>query len=164
MFVIYYNLNIAQICFIMKILRNATSWITIDDWYVSFVQRASTYVFPISKSFCKSWISPEYSNCDNSHFSPSNFVLQPLRATRWCKNIFPIFSKKIPPQSEVWKMMDGQVMFWMTFCSSGLLGNKQPSTKVTSERRIMKVCFGGYHSNYWWNDFIFLKLQSVYIT
>ena len=45
-------------------------------------------------------------------------------------------------------MMDGQVVFRMTFCSSGLLGNKQPSTKVASERRIMKVHFRGCHTNY----------------
>ena len=53
-------------------------------------------------------------------------------------------------------MMDTQVMFWMTFCSLGLLGNKQPSTKVASERRIMKVHFGGCHPNYF--DFIFVQL------
>ena len=61
---------------------------------ISFVQRPSTYVFSLSKSFCKSCIPPEYTNCDNSHFSWSSFVLQLLRATRWCRNIFLIFSKK----------------------------------------------------------------------
>ena len=45
-------------------------------------------------------------------------------------------------------MMDAQVMFWMTFRSLGLLDNKQPSTKVASERRVMKVHFGGCHSHY----------------
>ena len=106
--------------------------------------------FFISKSFCKSCISPEYSNSHNSHFSPSNLVLLLLRATRWCKNIFLIFSKKIHLNQRCGRL-DAQVMFWMTFCCLGLLGNKQPSTKVASERRIMKVCFGGCHSNYWWN-------------
>ncbi|KIJ89811.1 hypothetical protein K443DRAFT_117494 [Laccaria amethystina LaAM-08-1] len=46
------------------------------------VHPSSIYVFSISKFFCKSCISPEYSNCDNSQFSPSNIVLQLLRATR----------------------------------------------------------------------------------
>ncbi|KIK02491.1 hypothetical protein K443DRAFT_96802 [Laccaria amethystina LaAM-08-1] len=55
---------------------------------------ASKYVFSISKSFCKSCISPDYSNCDNSHFSSSNLVLQLLRATRQCRNIFLILKKK----------------------------------------------------------------------
>ena len=73
----------------LKILRYGTSWISIDDWYVFlysvyvlFAQRASTYVFSISKSFCKSCISPEYFNCDNSHFPSPNLVLQLLRAIR----------------------------------------------------------------------------------
>ena len=57
-------------------------------------------------------------------------------------------------------MMDGHVMFRMMFCSSGLLGNKQSSTKVASERRIMKVRFGGCHSYYWWN---WLHISSVAI-
>ena len=30
--------------------------------------------------------------------------------------------------------MDGQVMFWMTFCSLGLLGDKYLSTKVLPHR------------------------------
>ena len=83
------NLNIAQICFMMEILRNGIFWISNHDWYVLlysmyvlFVQRASTYVFSMSKSFWKNCISPEYTNCDNSHFSWSSFVLQLLRATR----------------------------------------------------------------------------------
>ena len=41
----------------------------------------------------KSCILPEYSSSDNSHFSPSNLVLQLLRATKWCRNIFLIFPK-----------------------------------------------------------------------
>ena len=47
------------------------------------------------------------------------------------------------------EMMDAQVMFRMTFCSSGLLGNKQLSTKVVSKGKITKVYFGGCHSNCW---------------
>ena len=43
--------------------------------------------------FWKSCISSEHFNCDNSHFSPSDLVLQLLRATKWCRNIFLIFSK-----------------------------------------------------------------------
>ena len=85
----------------LKILRNGTSWISIDDWnvflnsvYVFLAKRASTDVFSLSKSFWKSCISPEYFSCDNFHFSPSNLVLQLLRATKWCRNIFPIFPKK----------------------------------------------------------------------
>ena len=95
------NLNIAQICFMIK---NSQKWYIMDQqswlvcfsvFYVCFVcPKASIYVFSMSKSFCKSCISPEYTNCDNSHFSWSSFVLQLLRATRWCRNIFPIFSKK----------------------------------------------------------------------
>ena len=60
----------------------------------------------------------------------------------------------------MWKMMDAQVMSWMRFCSSGLLGNKQPSTKVAFERRITKVCFAGCNSNYWWN---WLDISSITI-
>ena len=56
--------------------------------------------------------------------------------------------------------MDAQVMSWMTFCSSGLLGNKQPLTKVAFERRIMKVCFVGCNSSYWWN---WLDISSITI-
>ena len=118
-----------------------------------FCLKSNHICFYIWKSFCKSCISPEYYNCDNSHFSPSNLVLQLLRATRWCRNIFLILSKKKPPQSEVWKMMDAQVMFWMRLSS-----NKQLSTKIVSERRITKMCCGRCHSNCWWN---WLHISSI---
>ena len=61
--------------------------------------------------------------------------------------------------------MDAQVMFQMTFCSSGLLGNKQLSTKVVSKRKITKVCFKGCASKI--IDaikFIFPQLQLEYIS
>ena len=60
-------------------------------------------------------------------------------------------------------MMDAQVMFWMTFCSSGLLGNKQPSTKVASERRIKKCNLESVIRIIDRIDFIFLQFQLICI-
>jgi hypothetical protein len=113
------SLNIAQICFMIEISQK---WYILDlSWwllyflcsvYVLLAQRACTYVFSISKSFCKSCISPEYSNCDNSHFSLLNLVLQLLRAPRWCRNIFPTFSKKFRPNQRCGR-------WWMRKSHSG---------------------------------------------
>ena len=59
------------------------------------------------------------------------------------------FFQKISTSIRDVEMMDAQVMFWMTFCSWRLPGNKQLSIKVVCESKITKVCFGGYHSDYW---------------
>ena len=58
-------------------------------------------------------------------------------------------------------MMDAQVMFQMMFSSSGLRGNKQPSTKIVSKRKIMKACVGGCCSIINVIKFIFLQFQLV---
>ena len=58
------------------------------------------------------------------------------------------FFPKISASIRDVEMMDAQVMFRMTFGSSGLLGNKQPSTKLVFERKIMKIHLEGCRSNY----------------
>ena len=50
-------------------------------------------------------------------------------------------------------------MFWMTFCSSGLLGNKQLSTKLVSESKIMKSMLWSVIQLINTSKFIFRQLQ-----
>ena len=59
--------------------------------------------------------------------------------------------------------MDAQVMFRMTFCSSGLLSDKQLSTKLVSARRSQKCALKGVIQNVNGIDFIFLLLEVVFI-
>ena len=62
--------------------------------------------------------------------------------------IFFRFFPKISASIRDVEMMDAQVMFRMTLGSSGLLGNKQPSTKLVFEQKIMKIHLEGCRSNY----------------
>ena len=92
------NLNIAQICFIIKnsqkwYILNQHSWLVcFSVFYLCLVCSKSIHTcFFHIKILLQKLHSPEYSNCDNSYFSPSNLVLQLLRATRWYRTIFSIF-------------------------------------------------------------------------
>ena len=56
--------------------------------------------------------------------------------------------------------MDGQVMFWMTFWSLVLQGNKQPSTKVAYQRKDHKSVVWRVSFIYWCN---WLHISSIWI-
>ena len=60
-------------------------------------------------------------------------------------------------------MMDGQVMFWMTFGSSGLLGNKQPSTTEVLGEKSQRYALKGVIQLIDAIKFMFPTFQVVYV-
>ena len=69
------------------------------------------------------------------------------------------FLKKFPPQLEVQKMMDAQVMFWMTFCSLSFEVTNNHQQRLLLRGESWKCALESVIHIIDGIDFIFLELQ-----
>ena len=129
----------------MKIFRNSTSWISIDDWYVFlysvyvlFAQRASTYVFPFQNPSSKAAFHQNIPTVIILIFLLQILCYSYSDLPGDVEIYFRLF-QKISTSIRGVEMMDAQVMFRMMIFSSGLQANKQPSIKIVSDTANMTI-------------------------